>query len=136
MRNFAKTTTVALTMALCATASAAMPDLRNNDEVFSRLLTTAIAHEVREKCVTIEARKIAATFYVIGIVNYAKKLGYSMDQIDEFRFDPVQQDRLRSATYAHLDEKGVDRDDPASYCPYGVAEIQSKSQIGKLLKSR
>jgi len=123
-------------VATLASAAMAKPDLRDSDEVFSRIMTTAIANEIRDKCETIKARKIAATFYVLGVVKYAKDLGFTSEEIDDYRFDPIQQERLRVAVHAFLDENGVDREDPASYCPLGKREINAKSQIGKLLKSK
>jgi hypothetical protein len=126
-------TPLALILALAPRADAALKD---EPEVFNRLLQTAIAHEIRDKCPTIDAREWAATMYVLGIVRVAQSLGYSMDEINAYKADEGEQDRLRAATHAYLDANGVNRDDPASYCPLGLAEIDKRSQIGKLLKSR
>jgi hypothetical protein len=126
-------TLAALILAVAPRADAA---IRDEAEVFDRLLTTAIAHEIRDKCPTIEAREWAATMYILGIVRYAKGLGYTMDEINAYKADEAEQDRLRVATYAYLDANGVDRADPQSFCPLGMAEIEKRSQIGKLLKSR
>lgn len=126
-------TPLALILALAPRADAALKD---EPEVFNRLLQTAIAHEIRDKCTTIDAREWAATMYVLGIVTYAKSLGYTMDQINAYKSDEGEQERLRAATHAYLDANGVNRNDPASYCPLGLAEIDKRSQIGKLLKSR
>ncbi len=112
------------------------PGIKDNAEIFSRLLNVAIGSEIRDNCDTISARKFAATFYVLGVMNYARKQGFSMDDMDAYRNTKSEQERLRVATYAYLDKNGVNRDDPASYCPLGRTEIKNKSQIGKLLKSR
>lgn len=129
-------TIAALTAAAIAAPALAAPQIKDNPEIFHRLLTSAIAHEIFDKCERIEVRKLAATFYVLGIVSYAKKQGFTSDQIDAYRKTESEQERLRAATYAYLDEHGVDRADPQSYCPLGQAEIEQDSQIGKLLKAR
>ncbi|NOX41511.1 MAG: DUF5333 domain-containing protein [Alphaproteobacteria bacterium] len=112
------------------------PGIKDNAEIFSRLLTVAIGSEIRDNCDTISARKFTVMFYVLGVMNYARKQGFSMDDMDAYRNTKSEQKRLSAATYAYLDKNGVNRDDPASYCPLGRTEIKNKSQIGKLLKSR
>lgn len=127
--------TIATLLASSLSASAiAKPQIKDNAEIFHRLLTAAIGHEIRDKCPTIEARRIAATLYVLGIVSYASSQGFSRAEIDAYRKTKSEQDRLRAATYAYLEENGVDRDRPESYCTLGQAEMTKNSQIGKLLK--
>jgi hypothetical protein len=128
-------TTAALCVAL-GTPALAKAEIKDNAEIFDRLLTAAIGHEIKENCTAIDVRTLAATFYVLGIVKYASDQGFSRAEMDAYRGDPTEQERLRQATYDYLDKNGVDRTDPASYCPLGQAEIEKKSQIGKLLKSR
>lgn len=116
--------------------SANAANIKDDKEVFSRLLITAIANEIRENCETIAAREIKATFYVLGIVSYAKRQGFSMDEIDTFRNDETQQNRLRAATYKYLDANGVDRSKKTGYCALGTVEMNNRTASGKLLKSR
>lgn len=118
-----------------ASSAVAKPEIKDNPEIFQRLMTTAIAHEIRDKCPTIEARKMAATFYVLGILNYARQQGFSQAEIEAYRNIESEQDRLRAATYAYLDKNGVDRSKPESHCSLGEREIASGSQVGKLIKS-
>lgn len=118
-----------------ATPLAAKPEIKDNPEIFSRLVTTAVANEIREKCSTIEARKWNATMYVLGILRYAKSQGFTQAEIEAYRDIRTEQDRLRAATYAYLDENGVDRSKPETHCPLGEKEIASGSQVGKLIKS-
>jgi len=115
---------------------AAKPQIKDNAEIFTRLLNVAVGSEIRDNCDSISARKFTVTFYVLGVLNYARKQGFTMDEMDAYRNTKSEQERLRAATYAYLDKNGVNRDDPASYCPLGRTEIKNKSQIGKLLKSR
>ena len=112
------------------------PMLKDNEEVFQRLLFVAVANEIRERCDRIEARILTATFYVIGIQHYARSQGFTDEEIHEVRFNKDNQERLRAAGYAYLDENGVDRDAGTGYCALGDAEMKKKSQIGKLLKRR
>ena len=125
----------ALAAALMIGPAAAKPQIKDNKEIFSRLLTTAIAHEIRDKCSTIEARTMAATFYVLGILRYAQSQGFSREEIEAYRHTESEQNRLRRATYAYLDKNGVNRAKPETHCPLGEREIQKNSQIGKLIKS-
>lgn len=132
-----KTILSLITVASLAASSAMAQSatrLEDDAETWERLFITAAANEIRENCENIEARKVAATFYVLGIVRHAKSLGFTMEQIDTFRFDEKNQDRLRQRTYAWLDENGVDRLARTGYCTLGEAEIRKNSQIGKLLK--
>jgi len=48
----------------------------------------------------------------------ARGLGYSMDDIETFRNDKVQQDRLRTATLAYFAEHDVDTENPETYCTF------------------
>ncbi len=125
----------ALVFSLSAVTSVGQ-GLNDDKEVERRLLVAAVGNEIKDNCPTIEVRTIAATFFVLGIVTYAKGEGYSLDEIDAYRHDPVQQEKLRVATYAYLDSHGVNREDPQSYCPLGQAEIKQGSEIGKLIKNK
>jgi hypothetical protein len=118
--------------AMAVSANAAL--IKDDAEVFARLLTTAVANEIRDNCDTIEARKIKATLYVLGIVSYAKKQGFSMAEIEAYKDNPDEQARLRREGYAYLDGHGVDREAGTGYCELGVAEMAAKSPIGKILK--
>jgi uncharacterized protein DUF5333 len=111
-------------------------EIKDNAEIFSRLLTTAVANEIREKCDTIEARELRATLYVLGVVSYAKKQGFTMKQIEAYRNNPDEQARLRREGYAYLDAGGVNRKAGTGYCALGEKEMAEKSKIGRLLKSR
>ncbi len=126
----------AAALAILTLPAVARPEIKDNAEIFHRLLTTAIANEIRENCPTIEARSWRATFYVLGILRYARSQGFSMNQINAYKKDPSEQARLRREGYAYLDKNGVNRKKPTSYCPLGQREIKNKSEIGKLLKSR
>ena len=137
MTNRLSRLTLAALLLTSASANAvASAELKDDAEVFRRLLVAAVGNEIKDNCTTIEVRTIAATFFVLGIVTYAKGQGFSMDEIEKFRRDPVEHERLRVATYAYLDGHGVNREDPASYCPLGQAEIAEGSDIGKLIKNK
>ncbi len=136
-RRFAAVLATALTAssALASAEDSRVP-LAEDPELFHRMTITAVANEIRERCDTIKARKVAATVYVLGVLKYAKSKGFSSDEIDEFRANKDNQEKLRQMAYAYLDENGIDREAGTGYCALGVAEIKKKSQIGKLLKSK
>lgn len=126
----------ALVLAVSVVSAVAKPQIKDNAEIFHRLLTTAIANEIRDNCPTIEARKWRAMFYVLGILNYARSQGFTMAEINAYKKNPVEQARLRKEGYAYLNAHGVNRSKPDTYCPLGRTEIKNKSQIGMLLRSR
>jgi hypothetical protein len=133
-KNLTRLITTTLVVGSLTAGATAQP--KADDEIFSRLLTVAVGNEIREKCPTIEARTIAATLYFLGILNYARSIGFTKDQMFAYRDDPKNQESLRKATYAYLDKHGVNRAVPASYCTLGTAEIAQNSETGKLLKRR
>lgn len=128
----------ALTVALAIVAGsvAANPPLSENEVVFKRLFNVAVANEIRDRCPTISARLVRALLYLNSINSYAQSLGYSKTEIKTFVDSKEQQDRMRVIGYAYLEENGVDRDDPQSYCTFGKTEIARNGAIGRLLKSR
>ncbi len=131
----ARTTTLAIAVAaLGAVPGHAIADLSENEDVFARLLNVAIAHEIRDKCETISARELKAKLRMLNIYRFAKGLGYTHDEITTYTKDKAEQERLRQATYAFLDENGVDREEVTGYCALGEVEIENASPIGKLLR--
>jgi len=137
MNNFSKINRFAPALALAlllATPLAARPPLKDVPEVFDRVLTGAIVNEIFTKCDSIGPRKLKATLFVLGTVNYAKKLGYTMDDMEELRSDPAQAKRLDRAVDAYLRANGVNKKKPETYCALGEAEMEKKSLIGSFLK--
>lgn len=124
-----------LAVAISAQAAGAKISLKERPEIFDQLLQIGIAHEIREKCETLSARTLKAKLRLLQIYNEARALGYSYEEVKVYTRDKDEQERLRQAAYAYLDEHGVNRDDPTSYCPLGLQEMKSKSQIGNLLKA-
>ncbi len=135
-RHLKSLTFGATTLGLMFGSALSAAEMKDDPEIFARLLTTAIANEIRENCGTIEARNWRATSYVLGIVSYARKQGFSMAEIEAYKNDPSEQARLRSEGYAYLDAHGVDRAKATGYCALGTTEIANQSQIGRLIKSR
>jgi len=125
---------IALLASPAFAATHARPQIKDDAEIFHRLLVTAVANEIREKCDTIDARSFAATFYVLGILRLANSHGFSRAEITAYKKNESEQNRLRRAGYAYLDSHGVDRKNPASFCTLGQAEIAAGSEIGKLIK--
>jgi len=127
-------TAIALLASPVFAATHARPQIKDDAEIFHRLLVTAVANEIRGQCDTIEARKISAVFYVLGVLRLAKSHGFSSAEITAYKKNESEQKRLRRAGYAYLDSHGVDRKNPASFCTLGQAEIATGSEIGKLIK--
>jgi len=110
--------------------------IKGDEYVFKTLLKAAIAYAIQDSCKKIEPRKIRATMYMLSLGTYLKTSGYSNKDIKHYKGDKEEQEKLRSATMAYLEENGVDPEDPESYCVLGRQEMKKNSQIGKLLKAR
>jgi hypothetical protein len=114
----------------------ARPPLREVASINDSLLVLGIAHRVRQKCPTISARYLRAVSFLRGIEAEAKALGYTRAEIEAYVDSTPDKNRLRARTKRFFRAKGVDTNDPQSYCAFGRAEIAKSSQIGRLLRAQ
>ena len=128
--------TLAFTSAvtLAATAASAQQSLRNVSYVTEGLIAVGIAFELSEVCPDIDARTLRGLSYLNQLRSHAKGLGFTNDQIDEFRKDDVEKDRLEAIARQRLVNMGATPGDVASHCAVGRAEIAKESTIGYLLR--
>ena len=98
------------------------------------LITISMADTIRNVCPDISARLIEAFIYLKLLESEALKLGYDNYEIKAFINDADEKDRVLDLAEVRLKEIGVLPDQPRTYCTVGLAEIQTGSTIGKLLK--
>jgi hypothetical protein len=82
------------------------------------------------------ARFIEAFIFLKSLESQARALGYDGSEIKAFINDTDEKDRVLSLAQARLTTIGALPSQPATYCTVGLAEIQTGSAIGKLLKAK
>ena len=126
--------TIALSLALAASAASAKPPLREVREIDGTILAVGIADEIRKNCPDISARLVRAVNLVNGLRGRARDLGYSEAEIDAYRKSDVEKSRLKAERDQYLATRGVRAGAPETYCALGQAEIENGGQIGALLR--
>ncbi len=95
-----------------------------------------LADEVRRNCAAIDARMFRAWRFLSSIERYARKLGYSDAEIDDFVRNKSEKERLRARIRADLAKRGATPRTPEGYCTVGHEEIAKGSVAGRLLRAK
>lgn len=127
-------TAVILGVAVIAGATAARSDLRDEAVITEGLIAAAIAYEVGDKCPSLDARLVQGVQFLWSLEAHARSLGYSREEIDAYIHSDAEKDRMEALAWQRFAELGGDRDDVATYCAVGEAEIARDTQIGRLLR--
>ena len=98
------------------------------------LIAISMADTVRNECVTISAQWIPAMLYLNSLKQHAIELGYTASEIKAFIKDENEKERLLEVARTRFEKLGAITDVPSSYCGIGMAEIETGSTIGKLLR--
>ena len=104
-------------------------------EINEGLIAISMADTIRTSCSKISARFIEAFIFLKSLESQALALGYNGSEIKAFINDAEENDRVLGIAQARLTTIGALPDQPATYCTVGLAEIQTGSAIGKLLKA-
>lgn len=130
----------ALALAICAAAPAvateSKPPLGDVPEIDGTLFVVAVANEVGRKCDTISARRLKGYNMLFQLRRRANELGYTDAEIRAFVESDAEKAKMRARGEEYLESKGVDVDQPKTFCAFGRAEIAKSSAIGALLKAR
>ena len=105
-------------------------------EINEGLIAISMADTIRTSCPEILARYIKAFIFLKSLESQARALGYDGSEIEAFINDADEKDRVLSLAQARLTTIGALPHQPATYCTVGLAEIQTGSAIGKLLKAK
>ena len=127
---------LAAALAAAPVTATPLPPLIEDSHVTGEFVAAAVGDEIRKNCPTISAR----VFVVLGRINelgrYARDRGYSDAEIDAFRKSEANKAELDRRRDAYLAGNGVVAGDAESYCRLGRREIEARSRIGTLLRSR
>ena len=117
-------------------AASNLPPLIEDDHVVGEFVAAAVGDEIRQNCPTISARMFTVLGRINELSSYARERGYSDDEIEAFRKSPENKAELNRRRDAYLAANGVVAGDAESYCRLGRSEIEARSRIGTLLRSR
>lgn len=126
-------------LALIASSVMAAPvqaktPLRDVAAIDDHLMAVGIADEIRKQCDGINARMIKALSVLQGLKSYARDLGYTNDEIDDYVTSKSEKKRMRAKAEAWLAAQGVDGNDTAQLCRFGKDQIAQGGKIGELLR--
>lgn len=121
---------------LVATPVFAKPEpMAQNRHINDELRAGFAGDALRKICPSISARMVVVMGRLWDLKSYAEKQGYTGDDYDAFRGDPVQKARLKAEAEAYLQAAGAKPGNVQSYCKVGEAEIAKGTPVGALLKS-
>ncbi len=123
-----------LVFASLATPVAALQPLHEDTRVVNGFYIIGFADEIRKQCDSIEPRIFRAYSFLLSLERYARKAGYTSEDIDELRDNKVEKEKLRTRIRADLAERGATPETPEGYCTVGREEIAKGSAAGRLLR--
>ncbi|MEO0357264.1 MAG: DUF5333 domain-containing protein [Pseudomonadota bacterium] len=126
---------MAITLTLCAAPLSLQADLNDEPRIQSGMIALGMGNMIRENCPSISARMVRAYWYLKSLESHALDLGYSKVQIESYTDNDQEKARLLGLARARLQDKGVNFDDPQTFCTVGQAEIAANSAIGRLLRA-
>lgn len=129
---------LAVVVALASPVSAQeeRPYLGDNKPLNDALFAILVADEIRNRCDSISGRVLKGVGMLWNLVNDAKDLGYTDDEIKAYRNSDEAKAVLRARGEALMAEKNVSYDDPETFCRWGRDEIADQSLIGSLLRAK
>jgi len=127
---------VVVALASPVTAQEERPYLGDNIPLNDALFAILVADEIRNRCDSISGRVLKGVGMLWNLVNDAKDLGYTDDEIKAYRNSDEAKAVLRARGDALMAEKNVSYDDPETFCRWGRDEIADQSLIGSLLRAK
>lgn len=127
---------VVVALASPAAASSDRPDLADNKHLNDTLFAILVADEIRKQCDSLSGRVLKGIGMLWGIVQDAKELGYTEDEINAYRNSDEAKAVLRARGDAMMADKNVSYDDPQTFCQWGREEIANETLIGSLLRAK
>ena len=129
---------LAVVVALASPVSAQeeRPYLGDNKPLNDALFAILVADEIRNRCDSISGRVLKGVGMLWNLVNDAKDLGYTDDEINAYRNSDEAKAALRARGELLMAEKNVSYDDPETFCRWGRDEIADQSLIGSLLRAK
>ncbi len=119
-----------------AAPAMALPPLQEDRTVLAGFYAIGLADEVRRNCPDIAPRLVRAVTYLKSLEGYARRAGYSSDDIKALQDDKAAKERLRARIRADLAQRGALPGATAAYCAVGREEIARVTAAGRLLKEQ
>ena len=129
---------LALVVALSnpAAAQEERPYLGDNKPLNDGLFAVLVADEIRKQCDDISGKVLKGISILWGLVQDAKELGYTDDEINAYRNSEEAKSALRTRGDVLMAENNVTYDDPETFCRWGREEIANGTLIGSLLRAK
>ncbi|GGL61931.1 DUF5333 domain-containing protein [Wenxinia marina] len=124
---------VILGVAVVAGGTAARSDLRNEPVITEGLIAAAMAYEIGDKCPSLNARITQGIAFLWSLEAEARALGYSRDEINAYVRSDAEKDRMEALAWQRFAQLGGVREDIATYCAVGEAQMAQDTQVGRLL---
>lgn len=116
-------------------ASAAATPMAQDKHINDELRAGFAGDILRKTCPSISARMLVVVGRLYDLKSYAQSHGYTADDYDKFRKDPVEKARLKAEAAAYLAKAGAKPGDVESYCQVGRDEIAKNTPLGQLIRS-
>ncbi len=127
---------VVMSAVVFAGAAMAKPPLREVSEIDDPLYWALVAFEISEQCPDISARKLKGLGDGWDLIQKARALGYSDDEIKSYMKSDTEKKRMRARGDVYFEHKGASYDAPETFCALGRAEIERNSAIGVYLRAK
>lgn len=127
---------VVIAASILAGAAVANPPLRDVKEIDEPLYWALVAFEISEQCADISARKLKGLNDGWGLIQKARALGYSDDEIKSYMKSDTEKERMRARGDVYFKHRGASYDAPETFCTLGRAEIERNSAIGVYLRAK
>lgn len=126
----------ATVLATSAPNPEALPPLHEDPTIVHGFYQIGLADEIRKNCDTIAPRLFRAYSYLKALEKYARRSGYSEEQIDALTDNKAEKRKLRARIRADLERRGASPESPEGYCTVGREEIAKGSVAGRLLRAK
>ncbi|MEM9754693.1 MAG: DUF5333 domain-containing protein [Pseudomonadota bacterium] len=127
-----------IAFALIVTSGAARADnfdaLRTDAEIENGVLIVAIGDIMRDNCPGFELRRVPAAAFFWGLVDRARALGYSTDEIRAYVDNDADVERVQARARLWLQQQGADLSVPETICEIARDEISNDTVIGRLIR--
>lgn len=124
-----------LSLAASAVAAEARTRLQDDQVIEDGLRVVAIGKMLQRNCEAISPRRLKALSFALSLQRRARKMGYSDAEIDAYLDSEADKARIKAGARRYLEARGVEFENPSSFCTVGRGEIQNATNVGQFLRS-
>ncbi len=110
--------------------------MRDVAEIDDRMFNVALAIEISDRCDSIAPRTLKGVTYLYRLADRAQELGYTREEIDDYRKSDAEKARMRARGEALIRSRGLDPAKDADLCTLGQQEIAAGTLVGSFLRAR